>query len=81
MKDELKIYKKKRKEFLTKHPKCKVKGCRNVSTEVHHVRGRIGDLLNDEKHWLAVCNEHHRRITDDSSWAYENGYSESRLKK
>ena len=30
-----------------------------VATEIHHQRGRVGRLLNDERHWLAVSAEGH----------------------
>lgn len=29
------------------------------SVEVHHVRGRIGAMLNDERYWLAASREEH----------------------
>jgi len=80
-KQELKEYNKKRKVFLTKHYKCQVRGCNNASTEVHHKSGRENDMLLKEEHWMAVCHTHHRAITDNSEWAYKEGYSLSRLEK
>lgn len=79
MKEQMKLYKKLRKPFLTKHFKCEVKGCKHASQEIHHKKGRVGDLLLDQTHWMAVCHEHHQRITEDSEWAYSNSYSEKRL--
>ena len=48
--------------------------------EVHHKRGRIGDLLLDETHWLAVSRKGHVKIEMNPRWAKEMGFSESRLK-
>lgn len=77
---EEKLYLKKKKEYLTAHIRCEVKGCNRVSIDVHHQRGRVGKLLYDEKHFMAVCREHHTEIECNPDWAKENGYSKSRLK-
>lgn len=74
-------YSKLRKQFLIQHPKCQVSGCRQVATEVHHLAGRIGDLLTDPKNFLAVCHEHHVEIENHPDLAKEKGYSKSRLKQ
>lgn len=79
-KDRLKEYRKVRKAYLITHPKCEVKGCQKVAMEVHHKKGRIGDLLIDTSTFMAVCDEHHRLIEDNPQWAKEQGYSSSRLK-
>jgi hypothetical protein len=78
LKEKMKIYRKERRRFITLHPKCAV--CGGESNQIHHKQGRIGDLLLDQTKWLAVCLPCHDRITEDSAWAIENGYSESRLK-
>lgn len=74
-------YKKIAKRFITLNPKCQVSGCNKVSECVHHKRGRIGELLTDTRHFLAVCMEHHQQIEGNPEWAKENGYSSSRLNK
>lgn len=72
------IYKRLRKVFMKEHPICEV--CkRNKSEEVHHKRGR-GIWYLVVSTWLAVCHLCHVRITRDSKWAIENGYSDSRTK-
>lgn len=76
-----KQYRKLAKLFITTHPRCQVKGCKNVSECVHHKAGRIGDLLLDRDYFLAVCMGHHRQIEENPQWAKENGYSVSRLKE
>lgn len=78
-KQELKEYGKLRKVFLTKNYKCQVKGCGNAAAEIHHKQGRENGRLLEVEYFLAVCNSCHRKITDDSAWAIEQGYSLSRL--
>ena len=73
-------YRKIAKKFIALNPKCQVKGCNSVSECVHHMRGRIGDLLTDTRHFLAVCMDHHRQIESNPEWARKEGYSKSRLK-
>jgi hypothetical protein len=72
---EEKLYLKKKKEYLTKHIRCEVKGCNHVSEDVHHKKGREGKLLYDERFFMAVCRDHHTQIEGDPVWAKENGYS------
>lgn len=79
-KDQEKIYRKKAKAYLVAHPKCEVKGCNRVSEDLHHKAGRVGDLLTNEKYFMAVCRDHHTQIEQDPVWAKEQGYSISRLK-
>jgi hypothetical protein len=81
MKEVMKDYRKEARKFITVNPKCGVKGCSHISEEVHHQGGRIGENLMNKKKWFPVCHDHHRQITDDPTWAEENGYSVSRLQK
>lgn len=80
MKDLLALYMKLKGPWI-KGKKCKVKKCKSDAEDVHHARGRTGSLLLDTQWWLPVCRTCHRRITDDSKWAIENGYSYSRNEK
>jgi hypothetical protein len=50
----------------------------DASVEVHHKAGRVGGLLLNEDHWLAVCRYCHNRLHRYVAWAYEKGYLESR---
>lgn len=77
---EERLYDKKKKEYLTEHIRCEVKGCNRVSEQLHHRKGRIGKLLYDERFFMAVCRAHHRIIEDNPDEAKNNGYSLSRLK-
>ena len=72
-------YRKQRKAYLGDNPICQVKGCDHYATEIHHKKGRSGDMLLDEEFWMAICHDHHRYITDHPTWAKENGYELSRL--
>lgn len=83
-------YKKARLEFLETHDVCEVNlpDClvpyptTDVGLlQVHHKKGRLGSLLVDKDYFLCVCHNCHRYIEDFPSWAIENGYSISRLKK
>lgn len=58
---------------LKNHSKC------FGSITCHHKKGRVGDLLMDEKHWLPVCLGHHRYIDTHPTEAYDMGWSELRL--
>ena len=56
------------------------------ATDIHHMQGREGyadewarenemPLLLDERFWLPVSREGHLKITADSKWASENGFT------
>jgi len=77
------IYHQKASAFKKLFPMCQVRacGCTGHTTEIHHKRGRVGALLTDESHFLAVCRSCHSMIELNPEWAKENGYSESRLKR
>lgn len=78
-KSSMALYKKVRAEYLTAFPMCEVRGCRRFSSEIHHKKGKIGDLLCDTEHFLATCRMCHQKIELNPVWAKENGYSENRL--
>jgi hypothetical protein len=80
-KSENKEYTKLRKLFLAEYTICQVKGCKELPTEVHHKKGRIGKLLTDTSYFLGVCRECHSKIELEPLWAKENGYSLNRLDK
>ncbi len=44
------------------------------ATEIHHKNKRRGAMLNDTKHWMAVCRENHERIENNKAWARSKGY-------
>lgn len=44
--------------FLEQHPECMIKrpGCKIVSSQVHHTKGKIGELLFAQEYWVATCD-------------------------
>lgn len=71
-------YAKLRFAYLNIFRLCQVCGCA-YSSEVHHKKGRIGELLTDTRFFLAVCHTCHQKIELFPDWAKEKGYSLSRL--
>lgn len=58
--------------------------------DVHHMQGRTGyadewarenevPLLLDERFWLPVSRDAHKKITDDTAWAWQQGFSFKRV--
>ncbi len=77
---EIRLYNTKTKpEFLTKHPKCEVDRCVLSASDIHHKKGKIGDLLNDTRYFLATCRWDHDFIENHPVWAKSKGYSLDRL--
>lgn len=74
-------YSKKRIIFLTDNPLCQahLPGiCTNLSTDVHHKKGRVGTLFLDETHWLSVCRACHSYIETHPKESRLIGHSESK---
>lgn len=79
---EQRVYSIARKLFLKHHPLCqaKVAGiCQVASAEVHHKKGRIGELYLDQQYWLAVCSTCHKHVETHPEEAKEKGWSLDRL--
>jgi hypothetical protein len=76
------VYSRLRKEFLLSSHTCQAKlpNCTHTSTDVHHMRGRVGDLLTDTTHWLSVCRSCHNWIELNPKEAKKLGFSKDRLK-
>lgn len=74
---QMRLYYKLRRDFLTLTPSCA--RCGWPATQVHHKRGRVGELLTEVQHFLAVCDGCHRIITDNPTWAVQHGYSLPRV--
>lgn len=51
------------------------------TTDIHHKKGRIGELFLDTRYWVALSREGHQHVEDNPEWAKENGYSLDRLSK
>ena len=61
-----------RLNFLALKEFCEV--CGYKATEIHHKKGREGDMLNDINYWMAVCRGCHVLIHDSPSLSYKFGY-------
>lgn len=44
------------------------------TTDCHHIRGRNGDLLLDERYWLPVCRQCHDFIGEHGKIARNLGF-------
>lgn len=51
-----------------------------LAAEIHHKKGRLGDRLLDDRHWIAVCRSCHDWITKNPAESMKRGYSEDRLR-
>lgn len=74
-------YLKLRTEFLNEHSLCQAKLpgiCTVHSTDVHHMKGRIGSLLTDVDNFLSVCRSCHNWIELHPIEAKELGFSKNR---
>lgn len=62
------------------NPLCKVcftRGRKVAKTQdCHHRRGRVGQLLFEEKYWLPVCRPCHIHIHAHCGWAKNYGFIE-----
>jgi hypothetical protein len=84
---QLAAYRKRLPDWFRDNPHCKA--CESLrwhrggtskwlikrTTECHHIRGRNGWLLLDEKYWLPVCRSCHEWITLHGKEARQLGFS------
>ncbi len=40
--------------------------CINCADDIHHLKGRRGKMLTDERYWTFLCRGHHRWIHDNT---------------
>lgn len=68
-------------KFLQDNPVCKIQvdGCTHKATQVHHAKGRIGELLLNQKYWVATCASCHTWAEVNPIESKEIGISISRL--
>ena len=74
-------YNREAKVFKEENPNCKagIPGkCTGMTTEVHHIAGRIGLMLLYQPYWLPTCHECHVWIEAHPIEAKELGYSMSK---
>lgn len=79
---EEKLYSGKRIIFLQENPMCQahLPGiCTKHATQIHHKKGRIGELLLNILFWLGVCHACHEWIENNREEAMEKGFSIKRI--
>lgn len=77
--EQNKEYLKLRKEYLDLYPVCEVPECNLKAVDIHHQRGRSGDMLTNVSYFMAVCRKHHIEIENNPNWAKEQGFSFKRI--
>ena len=77
--ERLKKYRKLRDEYMTVNSVCEVRGCKRKATDLHHMKGRVGEDLTNVDYFLAVCRPCHTWIEEHPAEAKEQGYSTDRL--
>lgn len=71
---ELRAYAIMRPIFLRAHPFCEADPmCLQRAIEIHHIRGRHGNLLTDERYLIGICRTHHTWIHENPNKAREIG--------
>ena len=68
-----------RDAYLKANPVCQFKGCTSRDVCVHHAKGRVGDLLSDNRYFRSLCDHHHKLIELKPTLAKELGLSLNRL--
>lgn len=81
LKEDLKVYRKEARKFITTHNKCKMnmKGCEIEARCVHHAKGRLGDLLLDKRYWIPSCYHCNLQVEIKDAEARSKGLKLSRL--
>ena len=53
-----------RAQYLKNNPHCqaRIQGCTLVATDIHHVNGRVGELMLDDSQFIGVCRSCHTFI-------------------
>ncbi len=79
--ERLAQYRKVRDQFMKDHPTCqaRLESCTIKATDIHHAKGKIGDLLMDKRYFKALCRSCHSYLEVHPNFAKEQGFSLNRL--
>lgn len=79
--ERLAQYRKVRDQFMKENLLCQAKlnGCTVKATDLHHAKGKVGDLLTDKRYFKALCRSCHSYIEINPNFAKEKGFSLNRL--
>jgi len=70
---ELAIYRPLRDKYMEENPICEC--CKEKpSSELHHRKGRMGELVYYVLFFMACCTWCHKKIHAESAWSYLKGY-------
>lgn len=78
-------YKVIRDKFINENPICQANinneytTCTKISTDNHHMRGKVGDLYLDISNFLSLCRSCHSYIETHPNESKELGFSKNRL--
>lgn len=78
---ELKEYRLVRDKFFKDNPICQFDGCNSKDIQLHHAKGRLGNLLSDVQYFRSLCDTHHRYVETHPLEAKQMGLSLDRLTK
>jgi len=85
MKSNVAILRKQYPEFLAQPGnhlcKLKMEGCQTHAVTVHHSKGRIGELLFDQKYWMPSCLVCNIEVENKDGEAREKGLKLSKFIK
>lgn len=79
--ERLAKYRKVRDQFMNENKNCqaRLENCTIKATDIHHSKGKIGDLLTDKRYFKALCRNCHSYLEVHPNEAKEKGFSLSRL--
>lgn len=78
---KIREYKKVRDAYFEKHPNCEFPNCGSTDITLHHMKGRIGNDLTDDRYFKSLCLKHHNWVEENPKEAKELGLSVDRLTK
>lgn len=80
-KERLKRYRINRDEYFEENPICQFPDCNSRDITLHHMAGKIGDLLFDKRWFKSLCFTHHRFVEENPLESQKLGLSKKRLDK
>lgn len=78
---ELRLYEKEKIDYLNKHSTCEFPGCDSPLVTLHHRVGRMGKMVYNKKHFIALCWPHHSFAEENPTAAKKLKVSANRLDK
>lgn len=74
MQEQRKEYARKAAAFKARVFRCEFPGCNRIGTEVHHVHGRLKELLLLSDLWKLLCHDHHTWVHANPKKSREMGF-------